>query len=710
MSVESVKALLGRNLPAFAADFDIELTGGEGQHFAVTAKDGRVRISATDTVMACHAFYCYLQKYCRVQLSWCGNREIKLDRLVMFDGVYTKTVPQRWRVYMNYCTYAYSMCWWDFDRWEKEIDFMAMNGINMPLAVLGSEAVLYETLRAFDFSESEALAAISGPAFWPWQLMTNITGYLPPPNVNYVYERLELGRRVLARYLELGMQPIQQGFSGHVPALLKEKRPGAEIVPQNGWCRFPKTAQLDPLDPLFPAFGRVYLETMQRLLGAHHYYACDPFHEGAPPRSGKAYLRQVGSAVSALYTRFDPSAVWVMQGWSLRKEIVQAVPRDRLLVLDLNSLRTPGSKNLWGYEVVAGMLHDFGGKNAMQGKLALHAENAYARLRQGGANTVGSGMFMEGINQNPVVYDLQFHILTEKSAVSLQDWLADYIERRYGGTHPALTAAWQDLLCSCYRREGYGENSVGSMVAARPQLLPPETGPCCKTAWFYDPAVLERALFAFARVAEDFRGADGYQFDLCDLTRQWLSNRFHRQQEQFAAAYKAGDILACRQLAGRQLELLSDLDGLTAHRSEMHLNTWLYDAQHLATDEEEKRYFALNAKTLVTLWGDINGSTKGLFDYAWREWSGLIGSYYLPRWRRFYAYAMDCLRSHKPLQLCTGHCFDPKKKFVQTDYDREMDAFEQNWCRSYAPVTARPVDRDVVPAALALMEKYKTEK
>lgn len=95
---------------------------------------------------------------------------------------------------MNYCTLDYSMCWWDFARWEKEIDFMAMNGINMPLTPIGSEAVWYETLQKFNFTKEEALAFISGPAFWAWQLMTNIDSYISPKSEEYVYNRLELGK------------------------------------------------------------------------------------------------------------------------------------------------------------------------------------------------------------------------------------------------------------------------------------------------------------------------------------------------------------------------------------------------------------------------------------------------------------------------------------------------------------------------------------
>lgn len=31
--------------------------------------------------------------------------------------------------------------WWQFDRWEREIDWMALNGINLALAYTGQEYV-----------------------------------------------------------------------------------------------------------------------------------------------------------------------------------------------------------------------------------------------------------------------------------------------------------------------------------------------------------------------------------------------------------------------------------------------------------------------------------------------------------------------------------------------------------------------------------------
>ncbi len=597
------------------------------------------------------------------------------------------------------------MCWWNFDRWEKEIDFMAMNGINMPLAVVGCEAVWYETLLDFGFTKEEVLSTISGPAFWAWQMMTNIEGYLPPENERYVYERLELGRKILNRYIQFGMQPIQQGFSGHVPALMKKKFPKAKILMQRGWCLYPKTAQLDPIDPMFKKFGTVYLEKLAKLFGNYHYIACDPFHEGTPPKKTVKYLNEVGKAIDSLYRDFDEKSVWVMQAWTMREHIVKAVPKDRLLILDLNSEKTPQNNNSWGYPVVSGMLHDFGGKNSMQGKLEKHSKNCYMKLKQNGANVVGSGMFMEGIEQNPVVYDLQFEMLTQSTAIDLDKWLDDYILRRYGKYDETLRKAWDILIKTCYRSDGYEENEVGSTVASRPQLMPYQSGPCCKNALYYSADEFEKAVKLFISVSDDFSDSDGYQYDLCDIMRQAMSNRFYTQQKEYEKAYKKKDINAVEKLSKEQLELLLDMDELLTHRKELCFSRWINDAHALASDENEKRYFDKNARTLLTSWGDINGNTSALYDYAWREWSGLIKEYYYKRWEMFYNYSLARLKNKKKMFIINGNGYVGRYYYKAYPFGKELNQFELNWLNEYKEYPQSET-ANVIPRAKEYAQKW----
>ena len=68
-------------------------------------------------------------------------------------------------------------------------------------------------------------------------------------------------------------------------------------------------------------------------------------------------------------------------------------------------------------------------------------------------------------------------------------------------------------------------------------------------------------------------------------------------------AIKNDEIEKCEVLARKQLDLLDDIDMLLSQRTETNLNKWLYDSQTLSTDENEKEYFFIMAKTLVNALG-----------------------------------------------------------------------------------------------------------
>ena len=517
MQYQSVYDLIRRALPGKESCFLLREMKVEeaatGQNcYCVSSEGEKIILSGDCVISLCMAFYAYLREECGVNLSWCGNREIAVPEELPVPAVERRyAVPQQHRVYMNYCTFGYSALVWDWARWEKEIDFMAMNGVNMPLSIIGTQGVWFETLLEYGFTEREALAYLSGPAYWPWQLMTNLEGAMPPPDRRYVEQSISLGRKILERERSLGMTPIQQGYSGHVPRLFRQKFPQARIRETGGWCGFPPTAQLDPLDPLFARFGLSLLKKQEELFGCGRYLACDPFHENSPSVKGKAYLSKVGRAIDELYRSFRPDSIWVMQSWSLRKAIVKAVPKERLLILDLNSARAKGTKGFWGYPYVAGELHNFGGKNSLHGDLEAAASFSYRKQQKKHPNLTGAGLFMEGINQNPLFYDLQFTMLTQAEGVNLQQWLADYAVRRYGSDEACLREALRLLRMSCYAAKT-SDSERGSILCARPHWWIDRAAPNDMIEIRYSNRMLLRAL---EKLLEAKRaGKDGYAFDL----------------------------------------------------------------------------------------------------------------------------------------------------------------------------------------------------
>lgn len=79
----------------------------------------------------------------------------------------TVTSPIMYRYYFNTVTHGYTTPYWGWKRWEKEVDWMAMHGINMPLIVGAQEAILYRVFEKPGPTKDEILDYFSGLPHFP---------------------------------------------------------------------------------------------------------------------------------------------------------------------------------------------------------------------------------------------------------------------------------------------------------------------------------------------------------------------------------------------------------------------------------------------------------------------------------------------------------------------------------------------------------------
>lgn len=633
-SEKAVYDLIERVTPGYASQYRLEIISSENGNdiYEVDGDGQKIILRGNNAVSLATAFNWYLKYTCHAHVSWFGNQLELPAKLPQPVHKERRIINGKYRVYMNYCTVSYTAAWWNWERWQQELDYMAMNAINMPLFSVGLDGVWYNTLLRFNFTEEEARAFLTGPGHSAWQWMQNIQSYGGPLPKSVIDKHVALGKKILARQLELGMQPIQQGFSGYVPRELQKKYPQAKISMKRKWCGFDGTAQLDPTDPLFHEMGLAFLEEQDKLFGSYGAYAADPFHESAPPVDTPEYLKSVGQTIHKLFQTFDTGALWVMQAWSMREDIVKAIPKESLLILDLNGSKT-ASNGGWGYPVIAGNLHNFGGRINMHGDLALLASNQYKKAKARYPNVCGSGLFMEAIEQNPVYYDLAFEMPNHTDSIHLQGWLAAYAERRYGAKSTAAEKAWMYLLEGPYRR-GTNGTERSSIVAARPALDVKKSGPNAGLGIPYEPMLVIQAQAQLLKDADKLAASKPYRFDIVDVQRQMMTNLGQLVHKKAAEAFVAKDRAAFTLHSRRFLELLSDMDELLYTRSEYSFDKWLTEARSWGETKEEKDLMERDATSLVTIWG-ADGDPR-IFDYSWREWAGLINGYYLPRWQKFY--------------------------------------------------------------------------
>ncbi|MDP1892470.1 MAG: alpha-N-acetylglucosaminidase, partial [Gemmatimonadaceae bacterium] len=382
--VKAASSLIQRVVPGQAAYFVVEQIAPEAglDVFEVESRGDHVVLRGPNGVSIASALNWYLEHVAGITIA-IPLRPIALALpLPKVSAKVRIATPYKHRYFFNYCTFSYSMAWWDWAQWQQMIDWMALKGINLPLSATGQEATWRLTLRDLGFSEQMIADFLVGPAYLPWGWMGNIDGLGGPLPASWIDSHVDLERRILARERELGMTPVLQAFTGHVPASIKQVFPEAKIHQTGDWSAgFSGTWFLDPLDPLFQRIGKRFVERQTELYGTDHVYAADSFNEINPPSDDPDFLAGMGRAVYNAMHSADSQAVWVMQGWFLyyqakfwkepqARALIGAVADDRMIVLDLWGDRRPvwqDREAFYGKPWIWNVLYNFGGKVNLNG-------------------------------------------------------------------------------------------------------------------------------------------------------------------------------------------------------------------------------------------------------------------------------------------------------------------------------------------------------
>jgi alpha-N-acetylglucosaminidase len=705
----AARALIGRVVPQRAEAFVVEaLDAKAGKDiFEIESRGGRVVLRGSDGVAIGSALYYYLTEYCHCQVSWNGDNLRLPARLPVVERTVRRMSPYRYRYYLNYCTFNYSMAWWDWPRWQREIDWMALHGINLPLAITGEEYTWYRVYRKMGFSDAELRDFFCGPAYFSWFWMGNLDGWGGPLPLHWMEEQAALQKKILARERELGMKPVLPAFTGHVPAVFRQRFPKASCKATNWKNGFGDVYILDAGDAMFASLGKRFLQEQTALFGTDHYYSADTFNENEPPSDDPAFLAGLSARVFEGMREADPAAVWVMQGWLFYSDrkfwrapqieaLLKAVPDSAMLLLDLAAeiepvwKRTQASgaagSGFYGKPWIWCMLNNFGGNVNLFGRMDGVAAGAALALKDKASGKMeGIGLTMEGIATNPVLYELMMEQAWQDEPVDVDVWLRKYARNRYGRDMPAAVEAWQVLRRTVYNGKLIRDGAE-SIVTGRPTM--DSTTVWTRTLLNYAPGDLLPAWDLFLKCA-DSAGTEGFRFDLVDLTRQVMANYGNVLQRQWVAAWKAGDT-ARFDRAGREFSrLIADMDELLATQKDFLLGPWLGDARRKGVTAEEKDLYEQNARDLITLWGDRNSP---LHEYANRQWSGLLNDFYRVRWEKYFVFLRMARQSGREPDLA--------------EFERTIRDWEWSWVRAHKSYRVEPKG-DVLVVVKRMYSKYR---
>ncbi|MBP2000201.1 alpha-N-acetylglucosaminidase [Paenibacillus shirakamiensis] len=655
MSIPAIEALIERVIGKASSKFKLEMIENhKGEDwFELKSIQDLVLIRGSSKSALVSGFHWYLKHQCHLHRSWCGNRLSLSLPLPILDEPIRKQTPFSLRYNLNYCTYSYSMPFWDWNRWEQELDFMSMNGINLMLTVTGQEEVWRRTLLRLNYSEQEIAEYLCGPAFFAWQWMQNLTSWGGPLPKWWYSEQAELARKIRNRMKELGIEAVVQGFSGMVPQNFTTKFANAAPVDQGIWCEFDRPFLLLPDDPMYKPVASIYYEELHALYGTDvHYYSIDPFHEGGHAEG--VDIAQYAEQVEQSLLEHDSQAIWVLQAWegNPKPELLAAISTQRTLILDLWCESKPAWKEtdaFQGHPWIWNMIQNYGGKNGLYGNLNTIATAPREAIQHSSAGDLrGVGMAMEGIGTNPIMYDLLADMVWGEETPELNEWLKGYIVRRYGEVPASAHNAWSLLKDSVYSSEGVQQGAAESILCARPALEIEHVSTWGPKYIHYDVENVREACRQLYMAFDACGTSEGYLYDLVDVTRQTLADLSREKHKQMVEAYQVRDVPNFECKSRLFLQLLADQDQLLRTRKEFMLGPWLEEARARGRTEEEKRNFEYNARTLITLWGPASSSIK-LHDYSHREWSGLLSSFYAPRWSIYIDALRQSLLMNQPL-------------------------------------------------------------
>ena len=641
-----VTGLLERIDKGASSKFIIERQKSETDFFELDQKGDKVIIRGNDYVNIATGLNWYLKYYAGIHLSWNGMTA-KLPAVlppVTKKERHETDLPYRYD--LNYCTFSYSMAFWDWERWEKEIDWMALHGINLSLALTGTESVWRNVLLKLGYTKDEINEFVAGPGFTAWWLMNNLEGWGGPNPESWYTRQEKLQKKIVKRMREYGIEPVLPGYCGMVPHNAKEKL-GLNVADPGFWCSYHRPAFLQPEDERFEEISALYYRELTKLYGKTGFYAIDPFHEGGSTQG--VNLDAAGKAIMKAMKKTNPDAVWVAQAWQAnpRQKMIENLPAGDLIVLDLFAESRPqwgDPESTWYRKEGFGkhdwlycMLLNYGGNVGLHGKMKHVIDEFYkAKTSSFGKTMKGVGMTMEGSENNPVMFELLCELPWRPARFDKDEWLKNYTVARYGKADKAVQDAWLLLSNTIYNcpAKNTQQGTHESVFCGRPDYDVYQVSSWSEMEPYYKPEDIIRAAGIMLSAADRFKGNNNFEYDLIDIVRQAVAEKGRLVYPIMIDAYKAGEKELFAASSQRFLDLILLQDKLLAARPEFKVGTWIEKARNLGTTPEEKDLYEWNARVQVTTWGNrVAADEGGLRDYAHKEWNGLLRDFYYNRWK-----------------------------------------------------------------------------
>lgn len=632
----------------FASKFEADFIQGDGDKFTLSDKNGKILIEATTPIAACAGFGYYLKKYCKCYFGPITKNITILKSLPRIGEKIIRTSKFRYRYFMNYCTFSYTLLFSGWSDYERLIDWLLVSGVNLVLNPVAHEAVWFDVLCELGYTKDEIDKFLCGPAYLPWQWMGNMTEFGGDLPLSWYKKQTALSNKINEKLLKFGAKPVLPGFYGMVPGDFGEKFKESNPIDQGGWCGFDRPSLIVDDDLMFKKVSDIFYKKTKERFGEGMYFSGDPFHEGGKTKGIE--LERYGENLISNMKEFFPDGKWLFQGWqdNPRREMLAKIDKNDAFILSLSSdTHYRPDDNFGGFPWVYCTTTNFGGARKMYGNInGMLYEPLISHMDGDEHAPIGIGMTMEGIEVDEILYDVFSYVAFAEEKPDRNTFLKEFLESRYGFASKEAMEAYNLLCDNIYTLSG--TNLFGtkeSALCARPALDVKNVSTWGnKEEIPYGDDVLPRVVSLLMSDYERLKDNEAYRLDITDILRQAAADKGWQYIKRISADFKNKNRGAFNKDSMEFLQLFDLQEALLATNKHCLLGIWLKKAEDYAENEADRAMFLFNAKNLITLWAPPERAAE-LRDYAHREWSGMVGEFYKKRWSAFISLLnlyMDC--------------------------------------------------------------------
>lgn len=598
-----IDLLMNRIAPGKSKYFQFVLENGKGSRnfFEVSSSKDRIRIRGNSYVSIASGLNWYLKNYCGVSYAYYDSILSLPEQLPMpQDLTYKETYMQ-----IGYNSYDFGQrLFWNWQDWEKEIDRMALNGVNVCPVFIGVESVWTDFLDHYGMTEEQ----ISQYLFH--------TDRIPK---EWLKRQKNLQERIIRRMQQLGISPVYPAFTGVVPQQITEGKNIITLTTPTPQQILRQERVISTDEPLFAEMAKQWYGSYEKTYGKAPFYW------------GGTNGQDLPSDIQKCLQRSEPEASWlvpidshIQKGFSTKgMDLTKTVLLYQDMQSDTDWKNMSATKTLpwiWNWNC-----SDTQTEQPASLHEALNQPEKASNNPETASNILGIGSRMNGSNDFPLAYNLIHNRRWQPEVIDLRDELRRELEMRYGACDSMVLNAWLQLTDTDLHYD-----PTQSIITRRPsfELIDELQSDSLTAATRYRK--IADALDGLLRFKERYNGNANYRRDLIRLTAQLQELQAQQLYRQFYASFQKRDVEQMKQAQEAFLSLINKTDSLRSLEPSLCWNYWV--KQGVQDAKGKKLDLGTWCLTLLRKQEQDQDCVPAL--------SGLLKEYCYPRWELFFNWTL----------------------------------------------------------------------